>query len=195
MVRIIAQGSGDELVLSASDHTNAVALARRGADPDISDPSRVCHSEVEPDKNKIQLPKGHEMKRSLIVFAGAMLLLAGCSGAEESPESAPTDESTDDAETGEPTFEDMLACMQAGGLDATDQSSSTGANIGVDYPGGRLLVTFEESEEDAETYASVAESQDPTSTVVHSGTIVISSPDDPAAEVGLGITEDCLETA
>jgi len=85
--------------------------------------------------------------------------------------------------------------MKREGLDAQDQSSSTGAKIGVDYPSGRLIVSFEDSEEDAELTASVATSQDPGSTAVQDGTVVFSSPADPAAEVGQPIAEGCVKAS
>jgi hypothetical protein len=37
--------------------------------------------------------------------------------------------------------------------------------IGIDYPGGRLGVNFEESPEDAETYGSLAETNGETAVV------------------------------
>jgi len=81
--------------------------------------------------------------------------------------------------------------MKREGLDAQDESSSTGETIGVDYPAGRLVVSFLESEEDAAAYASVATTNG--ETAVQKGAVVISSPVDPAAAVGQSIAEGCVE--
>jgi len=84
--------------------------------------------------------------------------------------------------------------MKREGLEARDQSSSTGPKIGVDYPAGRLIVSFEESEEDAKLATSVAKTQDPNASAVQKGTVVISAPADPAAEVGQPIAERCVDS-
>jgi hypothetical protein len=56
------------------------------------------------------------------------------------------------------TLEDALACLTAEGIDAKDQSSNTGGEvIGIDYSGGRTTISFEESADDAEITAMVAE--------------------------------------
>jgi hypothetical protein len=142
-------------------------------------------------------------RKSLVLYAGVIMMLGGCGGddggggdaggASDKKSSASTQGAA--ASGPAPTLDAVLACMKRGGLDAQDQSSSTGAKIGVDYPAGRLIVSFEDSAEDAELAASVAKSQDPGSTAVQDGTVVISSPADPAAGVGQPIAEDCVKAS
>lgn len=133
-------------------------------------------------------------------------VVAGCGGSGEDTSSTPdradtaavattetADPDTGSAVADAPNLEAVLACMTAGGLEATDQSSSTGPKIGVDLSAGRLVMSFEETEEDAETAASVAESQDPNGRVVQDGNVVIFAPDDPAAETAVPIAERCVD--
>ncbi len=131
------------------------------------------------------------------VTASFMLALAGCGGGDDdknatSEPSAAAETTTQAAAAPAPELDAVLACMKQAGAEAEDQSSSTGDKIGIDYPAGRLLVSFEESEDDAKLTASVAETQDPDSTVVQKGTVVITAPADPAAAEGQKIAEDCV---
>ncbi len=87
----------------------------------------------------------------------------------------------------------MLSCLEDAGLDAEDQSSSTGDNVGIDYPGGRTVISFEESEDDAETAESVAES-DPTYETFREGLIVVTIPDDPDATGDRSAIETCVSS-
>jgi hypothetical protein len=56
-------------------------------------------------------------------------------------------------------------------------------------------VSFADSADEAKLTASVARSQDPNSSAVQNGTIVISTPADPAAQVGQPIAEGCVTTS
>ncbi len=135
-------------------------------------------------------------RRSWVACGSVMLALAGCGGDDDTSAGGDAAGGSDTTETAPaagsaPKLDAVLACMKQEGLDAQDQSSSTGETIGVDYPAGRLGVAFEESEEDAAALASVATTNG--ETAVQKGTVVISSPVDPAAAVGQPIAEGCVE--
>jgi hypothetical protein len=122
-----------------------------------------------------------------LLLTTLVLALAGCGGGGgeekggggggEKPASAPA-------------LDTVLDCLKVGGLDAKDQSTSTGEKIGIDYDGGRLLISFEESPEDAQTYASVAEANGETAVV--KGSVVITVPADPGAEGDQAAVEECV---
>jgi len=134
--------------------------------------------------------------RSLMLCGAALLMLAGCGGeddGDDAREQGAGSESTAAAGPA-PKLGAVLACMKREGLDARDQSSSTGPKIGVDYPAGRLIVSFEESAEAATLTTSVAKTQDPSGSAVQKGTVVIITPADPAAEVGRPIAERCVDS-
>jgi hypothetical protein len=138
-------------------------------------------------------------RKPLVLYAGVIVMLVGCGG-DGGDNGAAAKKSSEPARSAAPsgpppTLDAVLACMKRQGLDAENQSSSTGAKIGVDYPSGRLIVSFEDSAEDAEVAASVAKTNDPAGTAVQDGTIVISSPADPAAEVGQPIAVDCVNAS
>jgi hypothetical protein len=110
----------------------------------------------------------------VVAFA---LALGGCGG--------------DDSGGGDtPPLDTVLDCLKVDGLDAKDQSSSTGEKIGIDYPGGRTVISFEDSPEDAETLASVAEANGETTVV--EGSIAVTIPADPAAEDDQSAIEECV---
>lgn len=120
---------------------------------------------------------------------------AGCGGEDQgspgsyTPATTPTEsESTASSGVGVP-FEDVLACLQGEGLDAQDQSSSiSGQTIGIDYSGGRTVISFEESEEDADLTATVAEDY---GEVVQAGSVVASI--DPSADTAdTAVIESCI---
>lgn len=113
------------------------------------------------------------------------LALGGCGGDDgEGSGSAKTTAAT-------LTPDAVLSCLKAAGTDAEDQSNSSGDKIGIDYPGGRLLVSFEDTPEDAETYASVAETNGETAVV--KGSVVITIPEDPDAKAAQPTVEKCVE--
>ena len=90
-----------------------------------------------------------------------------------------------------PTLKTVLSCLQDAGLGAKDQSSNTsGETIGIDYPSGRTVISFEKSEEDAELAESV--NPDPTVESFRKGLIVVSPAADPAAEADRAAIEGCL---
>lgn len=101
------------------------------------------------------------------------------SGGEDAPSSAAAKPAT------------VLACLEDAGLAAKDQSSSTGEKIGIDYPGGRTVISFEESESDAETLESISSSQS-TGETFRSGLVVVSAADDPAAAADRDAIESCV---
>ena len=86
-------------------------------------------------------------------------------------------------------FIDALACLTAEGIDAKDQSSNTsGEVIGIDYSGGRTTISFEESEDDAEITAMVAEDY---GEVIQVGSVVASI--DPSADTAdTAVIESCI---
>jgi hypothetical protein len=129
------------------------------------------------------------MKQGLLA-AGALTLgmaLGGCGDDEKKgASSSPPVEKAAAA----PALDTVLDCLKVGGLDAKDQSNSGGEVIGIDYPAGRLVISFKESAEDAETYASVAEANGYTAIV--KGTLAITIPADPAAESARPAVEECV---
>ena len=86
----------------------------------------------------------------------------------------------------------MLACLKREGVEAEDQSTSTGKKIGIDYGAGRAVISFEKTAEDAATYVSVAETNG--ETAVAKGTVAITLPDDPEAEAAKSTVEGCVES-
>jgi hypothetical protein len=67
---------------------------------------------------------------------------------------------------------------------------STPCSTGIDYPGGRLVVSFEKSAADAEAYASIAKTNGETAVV--KGTVAITVPADPHAEADQPAVEECV---
>ncbi len=132
------------------------------------------------------------MTRRVLAAGCTTLLLgvAGCGGGDGDSAGAT---SADDGSGGSaPSHEAVLACLKKEGLDAKDQSSSSGPKVGIDYPGGRLLVTFEDTPEDAEAYASVAKGTGETAVV--KGSVAITVPGDPGAESAQPAVERCVES-
>ena len=127
-------------------------------------------------------------------FAVLALAVSGCGGDEENDTSSSTAASTPEATAGGEaagvTHAAVLECLKSAGLDAKDQSSSTGEKIGIDFPEGRVVISFEESAEDAETYASVAETNGELVRV--QGNVVSSIPAGGAAESQQAAIEGCL---
>jgi hypothetical protein len=132
------------------------------------------------------------MTRTLLStgLAAFALALGGCGDDDEgkSPSSGGTSKTADNGDA--QSLDTVLDCLKVGGLDAKDQSSSFGETIGIDYSGGRLVISFKESAEDAETYASVAESNGYTAVV--KGTVAITIPDDPDAKAAQPAVEECV---
>jgi hypothetical protein len=130
------------------------------------------------------------MRTSIPALAVLCLAMAaGCGGGDDGGGGGSA--STKPAAGGDaPAPDTVLDCLKVGGLDAEDQSNSTGEKIGIDYAGGRLLISFEESAEDAESYASVAEANGETAVV--KGTVVITVPDDPDAQADQAAVEECV---
>lgn len=114
--------------------------------------------------------------------------LAACGGGGESDSSSG---GQGESASG-PGLDAVLSCLRDEGLDAQDQSSNTsGETIGIDYSGGRTVISFEETEEDAETAESVQ--PDPTAETFRAGLIVVSIPDSPDASAGRATIETCIE--
>jgi hypothetical protein len=132
------------------------------------------------------------MTRTLLTtgLATFALALGGCGGDDEDkpPSSGGTSKTADNGDA--QSLDTVLDCLKVGGLDAKDQSNSGGEVIGIDYPAGRLVISFKESAEDAETYASVAEANGYTAFV--KGTLAITIPADPAAESARPAVEECV---
>ena len=138
------------------------------------------------------------MDRRILAAAGTtlMLALAGCGGDDEDGGESTSNAGTtqEEASGGEaPALDAVLACLKKEGLEAKEQSSSMGETIGIDYPGGRLVISFQPTPEDAETYASVAETNGETAVV--KGSVAITVPADPGAESAQATVEGCVDTA
>ena len=118
--------------------------------------------------------------------------LAACGGDDDKASSEPADAKTDTSAKS-PSLDTVLSCLKTEGLDAKDQSSSTGDTIGIDHPGGRTVISFEKTEEDAKTLEGVATTQaGPGGETFRQGKVVVSIPDDPAASVDKPAIETCL---
>jgi hypothetical protein len=139
---------------------------------------------------------------ALIALAIGAFAATGCGGDDETSTEADstatsvtgsdsgTSSGGSDASGESPSFDTVLACLQGEGLDAQDQSSDiSGETIGIDYSSGRTVISFEESAEDAETAASVAESY---GEVLTSGTIVASLDTSPEATADADKIESCI---
>jgi hypothetical protein len=125
-------------------------------------------------------------------LAAVALAVAGCGGDDDSGDSTGGGGGGGDtaAAAAAPDHATVLACLKKAGLDAEDQSNSTGKSIGIDYPGGRTLVSFADSPEDADTLGSVAKNTG--ETVVVKGTLVLTIPVDAEAQTDQPKIEGCL---
>jgi hypothetical protein len=134
------------------------------------------------------------MLRATLGALIATVALSACGG-DDSP--SPSSDnggttSTAAAAAAAPTKSAVLACLQSAGLQAEDQSSNTsGDTIGIDYSGGRTVISFEASESDAETSEGVAASQG--GGAFRAGTIVVSLADDPAAAADRPKIDACVQ--
>lgn len=79
---------------------------------------------------------------------------------------------------------------QGSGPGCEDQSTSTGEKVGIDAPEGRVIITFEDTPEDAAAYASVAETNGELASV--KGTVAITIPKGGAAEAAKDQIEGCV---
>src|SRR5690242_18180442 len=106
-------------------------------------------------------------------LAAVAMAVAGCGGDDDSGDSTGGGGGGDTtaAAAAAPDHATVLACLKQAGLDAESQSNSSGEKIGIDYPGGRTLITFEKSPEDAETVGSLAKNTGETEVV--KGTLVL----------------------
>jgi hypothetical protein len=129
-------------------------------------------------------------------LAAVAMAVAGCGGGDEDSgdtgggTGAGGDSAAAPAASATPDHATVLDCLKKAGLDAEDQSNSTGASIGIDYPGGRTLISFEDSPEDAETLGSVAKNSG--DTVVVKGSLVVTIPVDAAAQTDQPKIESCV---
>lgn len=131
--------------------------------------------------------------RVLAGVCGAVVLgLAGCGGGDEGKDEKGSGDSgaSSAPKAASPSHATVLGCLKGEGLEAEDQTTSTGKKIGIDYPAGRVVVSFEKSAEDAKTYGSVAETNGETTVV--KGTIAATIPSDPAAESAKEAIEGCI---
>ncbi len=119
--------------------------------------------------------------------------LAACGGDDDSSDSAAeqTNAPAESEAPAGPKLDAVLSCLEDAGLAAEDQSSNTsGETIGIDYPGGRTVISFEKNEEDAELTLSVQ--PDPTADAYREGLIVVSASSDPAAAADRPAIETCI---
>ncbi len=119
--------------------------------------------------------------------------LAACGGDDSSSESsseAGSGQTAAESSVG-PSLDTVLSCLQDAGLAAEEQSTNTsGETIGIDYPGGRTVISFEENEEDAELAESVQ--PDPSIQNYRAGLIVVSPGAGPAASADQAAIETCI---
>ena len=118
------------------------------------------------------------------------MALAGCGDSDDSSGEKRSGGSEASSEPKAASHATVLKCLKGEGLEAEDQTNSSGKKIGIDYPAGRLVISFEKSAEDAETYGSVAETNGETTVV--EGTVVAAIPDDPEAESAQDTIEGCI---
>ena len=124
--------------------------------------------------------------------AGVVLGLSACGGDDggsDDKSSADSGGSTTE-EAASPSHAAVLKCLKEAGLDAEDQTSSMSKTIGIDYPGGRLVISFQESPEEAKTYASVAKTNGE-GTIVK-GKVVATIPVDADAQSAEDTVQGCL---
>lgn len=126
---------------------------------------------------------------------GAAIAIAGCGGdadGDEAEVGSKQETKTEAASAKTPSHAAVLSCLKGAGVEAEDQSNSMGKKIGIDYSAGRAVISFEDSAEDAETYASVAETNG--ETAVAKGKVAITLPDDPEAKTQQSAVEGCVES-
>ncbi|HEX5911222.1 MAG TPA: hypothetical protein VFY44_12075 [Thermoleophilaceae bacterium] len=121
-----------------------------------------------------------------------MLGLSACGGDDGGSDDKGSGDSaaSTPSKAASPSHAAVLKCLQDAGLEAEDQSNSSGKKVGIDYPAGRLVISFEKSAEDAETYASVAKTNGE-GTIVK-GTIVATIPVDAEAQSAEDTVEGCI---
>lgn len=122
--------------------------------------------------------------------------LTACGGDDEPSDSGSSSDAPAAQEeskaSGTPALDSVLTCLTDAGVAAKDQTSNTsGETIGIDYPGGRTVLSFEETEDDAKLTESVQ--PDPTADVYREGLIVVSAATDPAAEADKPSIETCIK--
>ena len=126
---------------------------------------------------------------ALSIGAFAVTGCGGDSGSDtSSSDSSPA--TTEEATTTEgATLDQVLACLQDEGIDAKDQSSNiSGETIGIDYSGGRTTISFDESEDDADITAMLAEDY---GEVLQAGSVVATI--DPTADTAdSAVIESCI---
>lgn len=129
-----------------------------------------------------------------LVAALCATALAACGGDDSSSSDSSGSAGTSAATTSAgaaPTPAAVLVCLKSAGLDAEDQSSNTsGETIGIDYPGGRTVISFEASEADAETSEIAAKGAG--GDVLRVGTVVVSFAEDTEATYGRPAIESCI---
>ena len=117
--------------------------------------------------------------------------LAGCGGDDGGGDDKGSADSktTSTPAAASPSHAAVLKCLKDAGLEAEDQSS-TNKTIGIDYPAGRLVISFQGSPEEAETYGSVAKTNGE-GTIIK-GKVVATIPVDAKAQSAEDTVEGCL---
>ena len=125
---------------------------------------------------------------------GVLMGLGGCGGddGDEKSSGSKSDESPKTTAAKAPSHAAVLKCLQDADLEAKDQSSSSGNTIGIDYPAGRAVISFQKTAEEAATYASVAKTNG--ETAVAKGTVAITIPVDAEAQTAQSTIEGCVDS-
>ena len=124
--------------------------------------------------------------------AGVVLGLSACGGDDGGSDDKGSADSRGSSapEAASPSHAAVLKCLKDAGLEAEDQTTSMAKTIGIDYPAGRLVISFQKSAEEAETYASVAKTNGE-GTIVK-GKVVATIPVDADAQSAEDTIEGCL---
>ncbi|HYI38140.1 MAG TPA: hypothetical protein VEX39_16150 [Thermoleophilaceae bacterium] len=118
------------------------------------------------------------------------MALAGCGDSDDSSGEKSSGGSEASSEPKAASHATVLECLKGEGLEAEDQTNSSGKKIGIDYPAGRLVISFQQSAEEAETYASVAKTNGEGTIVM--GKVVATIPVDPGAQSAEDTIKGCL---
>lgn len=119
--------------------------------------------------------------------ATALAACGGDSSSSTSTGSGGAEKTTTAAPASTATLDSVLECLTAAGVDAKDQTNSTGDVVGIDYPGGRTVIAFQASASEADAAEIVVGTEG-----LRVGNVVVSFADDPAAATDKPAIQACL---
>lgn len=124
-------------------------------------------------------------------FAFSATALAACGDDSSSSSTTASDgaekQTTAAAPATAATLDSVLACLTAAGVDAKDQTNSTGDVVGIDYAGGRTVIAFQASDSEADAAEIVVGTEG-----LRVGNVVVSFADDPDAATDKAAIQTCL---